>query len=77
MKYSIELQDNLQSELVSQLYKPEMLDALLNESDLTSQRRKEAADMLEVMFQYSVVSIECLQVTAMSWWNKYELPYVF
>ncbi len=42
------LQDNLQSELVSQLYKKELFDSLLAESEQTSLRRKEAAEMLDV-----------------------------
>ncbi len=41
-------QDNLQSELVSQLYKQEMLDDLLAESDRTAAQRKEACEMVEV-----------------------------
>jgi hypothetical protein len=46
------LQDNLQSELVSQLYKQPLLDPLLSESEQTALRRKEAAEMLEVWFLF-------------------------
>jgi hypothetical protein len=38
----------MQSELVSQLYKQEMLETLLSESEQTALRRKEAAEMLDV-----------------------------
>uniref|UniRef100_A0A915HUU1 GED domain-containing protein n=1 Tax=Romanomermis culicivorax TaxID=13658 RepID=A0A915HUU1_ROMCU len=41
--------DNLQSELVSQLYKADLLDTLLVESDQIAQRRKEATDMLDAL----------------------------
>ena len=42
------VKDNLQSELVSHLYKPEHIEELLQESELIAQRRKEAAEMLKV-----------------------------
>lgn len=42
------VKDNLQSELVSQLYKKEEIEYLLEESDHIAQRRKEAQDMLKV-----------------------------
>lgn len=42
------VKDNLQSELVSQLYKHEMLEGLLSESEQIALRRKEAAEMLDV-----------------------------
>ncbi|GBP06937.1 hypothetical protein EVAR_4381_1 [Eumeta japonica] len=41
------VKDNLQSELVTHLYKSEHADALLNESEHIAQRRREAADMLK------------------------------
>lgn len=41
-------QDNLQSELVQQLYKREVIEELLTESPVMAQRRKEAAEMLSV-----------------------------
>lgn len=44
------VKDNLQSELVTHLYKSENADAFLNESDHIAVRRKEAADMLKVSF---------------------------
>ena len=45
------VKDNLQSELVTHLYKSENADAFLNESDHIAVRRKEAADMLKVCTQ--------------------------
>lgn len=42
------VKDSLQSELVGQLYKSGLLDDLLTESEDMAQRRKEAADMLQV-----------------------------
>lgn len=42
------VKDNLQSELVTHLYRPDQIDLLLSESEHIAQRRKEAADMLEV-----------------------------
>jgi len=42
------IKDNLQSELVSHLYKPEEIDKLLDESEHIAARRREAADMLQV-----------------------------
>ena len=40
--------DNLQSELVSHLYKPEEISKLLEESAQVATRRKEAQEMLKV-----------------------------
>lgn len=42
------VKDNLQSELVTHLYKADNADKLLDESEHIAQRRKEAADMLRV-----------------------------
>jgi hypothetical protein len=42
------VKDNLQSELVTHLYKSDQAEELLNESEHIAQRRKEAADMLKV-----------------------------
>lgn len=42
------VKDNVQSELVTHLYKSEKADEFLNESDHISVRRKEASDMLQV-----------------------------
>ncbi|OQV12100.1 Dynamin-1-like protein [Hypsibius exemplaris] len=42
-------QNNLQSELVSRLYKHEHFDSLLDESNQIAQRRQEAADMLAAL----------------------------
>ncbi|XP_014094219.3 dynamin-1-like protein [Bactrocera oleae] len=43
------VKDNLQSELVTHLYKSERAETLLNESDHIAVRRKEAADMLKAL----------------------------
>uniref|UniRef100_A0A914WN66 dynamin GTPase n=1 Tax=Plectus sambesii TaxID=2011161 RepID=A0A914WN66_9BILA len=43
------IRDNLQSELVRQLYKHEILDDLLAESEQTALRRKEASEMLDAL----------------------------
>lgn len=42
------VKDNLQSELVSNLYKNDEYDGLLKESENVAQRRKEASEMLKV-----------------------------
>lgn len=42
------VKDNLQSELVTHLYKSDKAEELLNESDHIAIRRREAADMLLV-----------------------------
>ena len=46
------VKDTLQSELVVQLYKSSLLDDLLTESEDMAQRRKEAADMLKVNWEF-------------------------
>jgi len=43
------VKENLQSELVQQLYNNENMDDLLAESDLMAQRRKESAEMLDAL----------------------------
>uniref|UniRef100_A0A915PQF5 dynamin GTPase n=1 Tax=Setaria digitata TaxID=48799 RepID=A0A915PQF5_9BILA len=43
------VRDNLQSELVQQLYKREIIEELLSESPVMAQRRKEAAEMLSAL----------------------------
>lgn len=45
------VKDNLQSELVSQLYKKEEIDYLLEESEHMAARRKEAQEMTQVNLQ--------------------------
>lgn len=42
------VKDNLQSELVTHLYKSDNAEEMLNESDHIAIRRREAADMLKV-----------------------------
>lgn len=48
------VKDNVQSELVTHLYKSEKAEELLNESDHISLRRREASDMLQVSFVISI-----------------------
>lgn len=43
------VKDNLQSELVTHLYKSDQAEELLNESEHIAQRRKEAGDMLKAL----------------------------
>ncbi|XP_014600297.1 PREDICTED: dynamin-1-like protein isoform X2 [Polistes canadensis] len=45
------VKDNLQSELVTHLYKSDQAEALLNESEHIAIRRKEASDMLKALTQ--------------------------
>jgi dynamin 1-like protein len=52
------LQNNLQSELVSQLYKHEHFDELLDESNQIAQRRQEASDMLGALQRSSHIISE-------------------
>lgn len=42
------VKDNLQSELVSHLYKQDEIDRLLEESEQIAARRREASEMLKV-----------------------------
>jgi len=44
------VKDNLQSELVSHLYKQEEIEKLLEESDHIAARRREASEMLKVRY---------------------------
>ena len=48
------VKDNLQSELVSSLYKQDEISSLLSESEHIGQRRKEAAEMLQVNKQFCI-----------------------
>ncbi|XP_041113029.1 dynamin-1-like protein isoform X2 [Polyodon spathula] len=52
------VKDNLQSELVGQLYKTLLLEDLLTESEDMAQRRNEAADMLKALQRASQVIAE-------------------
>ncbi|XP_065178115.1 dynamin-1-like protein [Sycon ciliatum] len=52
------VQDNLQSELVSKLYKAEEFDELLSESEELAQQRREAAEMLEALRRAALVVSE-------------------
>nr|CAG4650769.1 EOG090X01UE [Simocephalus serrulatus] len=49
------VKDNLQSELVTHLYRPDQIDLLLSESEHIAQRRKEAGDMLEALQRASLI----------------------
>ncbi|TGZ59746.1 hypothetical protein CRM22_008921 [Opisthorchis felineus] len=49
------VKDNLQSELVSKLYRQDEYDTLLQESDRVAQRRREAADMLKALQKASQI----------------------
>ena len=44
------IKDNLQSELVTHLYKHDQFDNLLKESEQIALRRQEASEMLKVFF---------------------------
>ncbi|BHF73642.1 Dynamin-1-like protein [Sparganum proliferum] len=52
------VKDNLQSELVSKLYKSEECDQLLKESEHVAQRRREAAEMLKALQKASQIISE-------------------
>ncbi|KAI6234566.1 Dynamin central region family protein [Aphelenchoides fujianensis] len=52
------MKENLQSELVQQLYSAENMDDLLAESDLMAQRRKESVEMLEALQKANLVIAE-------------------
>lgn len=60
------VKDSLQSELVGQLYKSGLLNDLLTESEDMAQRRKEAADMLQVTGSYVWAVLKFLQCTVAS-----------
>ncbi|KAF7257638.1 hypothetical protein EG68_04666, partial [Paragonimus skrjabini miyazakii] len=49
------VKDNLQSELVSKLYRQDEYDTLLQESDRVAQRRREAAEMLKALQKASQI----------------------
>lgn len=51
------IKDNLQSELVSHLYKSEEIEKLLAESEVIATRRNEAKDMLKVIILIDLYSI--------------------
>lgn len=46
------VKDNLQSELVKHLYRTDEIDNFLSESPEIAQRRKEAAEMLKVLYHH-------------------------
>jgi len=52
------IKDNLQSSLVSSLYKADQIEALLSESEHVGHRRKEAAEMLEALQKASQIISE-------------------
>lgn len=45
------VQDHIQSELVSQLYKKEEIERLLQESEAITSRRREVTEMLQVSYE--------------------------
>ena len=49
------VKDNLQSELVTHLYKPEYFTSLLEESETISSSRKEAIEMLQILQKSSKI----------------------
>ncbi|CAH8458508.1 unnamed protein product [Heterobilharzia americana] len=49
------VKDNLQSELVSKLYKQDEYDILLQESERVAQRRREASEMLKALQKASLI----------------------
>ena len=74
------VKDTLQSELVGQLYKSSLLDDLLTESEDMAQRRKEAADMLKVNWEFkknlliwvvgiNIYYLKCLELVFVLWLN--------
>lgn len=61
------VKDNLQSELVTHLYKADSASELLNESEWVAQRRKEASDMLKALQRANLIITE-IRETRM-WWS--------
>ena len=51
------VKDNLQSELVSSLYKEAAIASLLSESEHIGQRRTEAAEMLQVNIEKNLMIV--------------------
>lgn len=49
------VKDNLQSELVSHLYKSEEIAKLLDESEHVAARRREASEMLKVSIAFTFI----------------------
>ena len=64
------VKDNLQSELVSSLYKAEQIESLLSESEHIGQRRKEAAETLEALQKASQIISEIRETHV--WWESAE-----
>jgi len=62
------VKDNLQSELVTHLYRTDQIDILLSESEHISQRRKEAANMLEALQRASQIIGEIRETHV--WWTE-------
>jgi len=60
------VKDNVQSELVTHLYKSDKAETLLNESDHISLRRKEASDMLKVSNFVDCLAIVLLTICLFS-----------
>ncbi|CAD6194648.1 unnamed protein product [Caenorhabditis auriculariae] len=60
------VRDNLQSELVRQLYKPELLDDLLAETEDMAQRRRETLETMKALNQASLIISEVRETQTMS-----------
>jgi dynamin 1-like protein len=56
------VKENLQSDLVQQLYNTQNMDDLLAESELMAQRRKESAEMLDALNKANHVISEIKEV---------------
>ena len=59
--------DNLQSELVSHLYKAEAIETLLEESAQVAARRREAQDMLKVSDETELCTKLCRCLVERRW----------
>ena len=61
------VKENLQSELVSSLYKADQIECLLSESEHIGERRKEAAEMLLALQKASQIISEIRETHV--WWE--------
>ena len=62
------VKENLQSELVSSLYKADQIECLLSESEHIGERRKEAAEMLMALQKASQIISEIRETHV--WWGS-------
>lgn len=56
------VQDHIQSELVSQLYKKEEIERLLTESEAITSRRQEVTEMLQVQLRAILYSLDVYKI---------------